>query len=432
MTSRRLPSWGDLQPLIGFAPPTLDRTAIALSRCASVSDVRLLAKRRVPRAVFDYTDGASGDESSLRRARAAFSHVQFSPRVLRDVSSVDTSVNIFGQQASLPLVFAPTGFTRLMHHSGEYAVAAVAARAQIPYALSTLSTVSIEDVAKSQPMLNRWFQLYLMTDRGYGKELVDRAWAAGYRTIVLTVDTPVAGRRQRDVRNGATIPPKLTMRTLADMAVHPRWWVNALTTEPLTFASLSSTGGTVADLIARVFDPAVTMDDLNWLRSSWPGTLVVKGIQGVEDARLVMEHGADGVILSTHGGRQLERAPLPFEILPEVRDALGPQASVLIDGGVMSGADVVAALSNGATAVAVGRAYLYGLMAGGEKGVQRVLDLLREEIVTTMQLLGRTSIDQLGPDCLRMTNGERGVHANQYSANDHMKTNPTGARDAGH
>jgi L-lactate dehydrogenase (cytochrome) len=289
-----------------------------------------------------------------------------------------------------------------MHHRGEYAVAAVAARAEIPYAISTLSTVSLENIAQAQPKLDRWFQLYLMTDRGYGKELVDRAWDNGYRTIVLTVDTPVAGRRHRDVRNGATIPPKLTFRTLADMALHPRWWGNALTTEPLTFASLSSTGGTVADLIARVFDPAVTVQDLDWLRGVWPGKLVVKGIQGIDDARLVAAQGADGLILSTHGGRQLERAPLPFDILPDIRAALDPAVAVFIDGGVLSGADVVAAVSRGATAVAVGRAYLYGLMAGGERGVQRVLDLLREEIVTTMQLLGRTTISQLDADCLRV------------------------------
>lgn len=398
MARRTIPRWSDIRPLIGTGSLT---GGSALARCASLADIRALARRRVPRAVFDYTDGAAGDESGLARARQAFAGVQFDPRVLRDVSEVDTSTEIFGQRVSMPVILGPTGFTRMMHYEGETAVAAVAAREGLPYGLSTLGTTSIEDLAIAEPSLDRWFQLYLMTDRGYGKELIDRAWAAGYRTVILTVDTPVAGRRHRDVRNGLTIPPQLTLRTLADMAVHPRWWMNLLTTQPLTFATLTSTEGTVADLIGRVFDPSITVDDLDWLRSAWPGTLVVKGIQSAHDARLVVDHGADGVILSTHGGRQLERPPLPFEILPEVRDALGTATPVFIDGGVTSGADIVAALCRGADAVAVGRAYLYGLMAGGEAGVQRVVDLLREELQTTMRLLGRTSIEQLGADCLR-------------------------------
>ncbi len=398
MARRSIPRWSDVRPLIA------GRSIIggsALERCASVGDIRALARRRVPRAVFDYTDGAAGDESGLKRARQAFAEVQFDPRVLRDVSSVDTSTEILGVPASMPVILGPTGFTRMMHYEGELAVAAVAAREGLPYGLSTLGTTSIEELAAAEPTMDRWFQLYLMTDRGYGKDLIDRAWAAGYRTVILTVDTPVAGRRHRDVRNGLTIPPQLSLRTLADMAVHPRWWMNLLTTQPLTFATLSSTEGTVADLIGRVFDPAITIDDLQWLRDAWPGTLTVKGIQSAADARLVVDHGADGVILSTHGGRQLEHPPLPLEILPEVRAELGQSTPVFIDGGVMSGADIVAAVCSGADAVAIGRAYLYGLMAGGEAGVQRVIDLLREEIQTTMQLLGRTSIDELGPDCLR-------------------------------
>lgn len=400
---RRLPRWRDVQPLMGDIRPRFDRTQALLDRCASVADVRALARRRVPRAVFDYTDGAAGqDEASLRRARHAFSRVEFQPRVLQDVRSVDMSTSILDERASLPLIFSPTGFTRMMHYAGEPAVARVAERMGVPYGLSTLGTTSVEELAAEVPGVRRWFQLYLMTDRGYGVELVDRAQSAGYDTIILTVDTPVAGRRHRDVRNGLTIPPQLTARTLADMAVHPRWWLNLLTTEPLSFATLTSTEGTVADLIGRVFDPGITIADLDWLRSVWSGRLVVKGIQTVDDAVLVADHGADAVILSTHGGRQLERAPVPFEILPRVREALDPRVEVFIDGGVLSGADVVAALCQGATAVGVGRAYLYGLMAGGEAGVQRVADLLAEEIASTMALLGRTSIAALGPDCLRL------------------------------
>lgn len=397
---RRLPRWHDVQPLLGFERPSMDRTAAALSRCASVYDVRTMARRRVPRAVFDYTDGAAGDESSLRRARQQFARVEFRPRVLCDVRNVDTSTTILGKPSALPLVFAPTGFTRMMHAAGEPAVAAVAERLGVPYGLSTLGTTSIEALAQAAPGARRWFQLYLMTDRGYGHELVQRAQDAGYDTIVLTVDTPVAGRRLRDIRNGLTIPPKLTPSTFADMAMHPRWWMNLLTSEPLEFATLTSTDGTVADLIGRVFDPAITWADVDWLRAQWPGTVVIKGIQSVEDAVLAQQHGADGIILSTHGGRQLERAPLPLEILPAVRDAV--EVDVLIDGGVMSGTDIVAAVASGATAVAIGRAYLYGLMAGGEAGVQRVADLLVEEMTTQMQLLGRTRVADLGPDCIQV------------------------------
>lgn len=401
VTARRRPRWSELQADLGLAVPRVDRQA-ALDRCASVADIRRLARRRVPRAVFDYTDGAAGDELALRRARQSFARVEFQPRVLRDVSSLDLATTILGRPAALPLVLGPTGFTRLMHHAGEPAVAAVAERSGIPYGLSTLGTTSLEDLAECAPGLRRWFQLYLVRDRDYCGALVERAQVAGYDTIILTVDTPVAGIRRRDIRNGLTIPPRLSWRTIADMAAHPRWWVNALTTEPLTFATLSSTGGTVAELIDRIFDPTISLADLDWLRAAWPGSLVVKGIQSVDDAKMVANHGVDGVILSTHGGRQLERAPLPLELLPEVRAALPPSVDVLIDGGVMGGADIAAAVSLGATAVAVGRAYLYGLMAGGEAGVQRVVDLLRAEFATTMALLGRTSVAELGPECVRM------------------------------
>lgn len=402
MTRRQVPRWSDLRPLIGMEAPSLRLNQGRLDRCASVADIRALARRRVPRAVFDYTDGAAGaDESSLRRARAAFGRLEFQPRVLRDVSAVDTTATILGKRAGLPMFFSPTGFTRMMNHEGEPAVARVAEDLDVPFGLSTLGTTSPEELAEQVPGVRRWFQLYLMTDRGYGRELVDRAAESGYDTIILTVDTPVAGRRHRDVRNGLSIPPRLTVRTLMDMATHPNWWFNLLSTEPLRFATLSSTGGTVADLIARVFDPAITIDDLDWLRAQWPGNLIVKGIQTVDDAAMVARHGADAVILSTHGGRQLERAPVPLEILPRVREALDPRIEVYLDGGVMSGADVVAAVASGATAVGIGRAYLYGLMAGGEAGVRRVAELMRDEITTTMQLLGRTSVAELTPDCVR-------------------------------
>jgi L-lactate dehydrogenase (cytochrome) len=351
---RRLPRWSELRPLLNPRPPQRDRVAARLGRAATVSDLRELAGRRTPRSVFDYVDGAAEAELSLERARAAFRGVTFHPRVLRDVESVDLGRRMLGRDAALPLVLGPTGFTRLMHHEGERAVARAAARARVPYTLSAMGTTSIEEVAEAAPDGRNWFQLYLWRDRAASKELVERARAAGYDTLVLTVDTPVAGARLRDVRNGMTIPPTLGIRTLADMGRHPRWWFNLLTTDPLEFATLSRWDGTVADLVSRMFDPSAVLEDLEWLRGTWSGSLVVKGIQHVQDARDVVAAGADAVVVSNHGGRQLDRAPTPLYLLPEVVGAVGGRAEVYLDTGVLSGADVVAAVGLGATGVFVG------------------------------------------------------------------------------
>ena len=307
-TQRRLPRWSELRPLLRPRPLQLDPTQRRLSRALTIADLRTAAKRRTPRAVFDYTDGAAETETSLRRAREAFARVEFRPRVLRDVTEVDTTVIVLGRPSTLPLALAPTGFTRMMHHQGERAVVRVAEQAGIPYALSTLGTTSIEDVAAAAPAARKWFQLYVWHDRGAGKELVERAQAAGYEALILTVDVPVAGARLRDVRNGLTIPPSLTLRTVLDAAAHPWWWFNLLTTEPLVFASLTSWEGTVAELINSMFDPSLTVRDLSWLRESWSGPLVVKGIQHVDDARMVVDAGADAVVVSNHGGRQLDQS----------------------------------------------------------------------------------------------------------------------------
>jgi L-lactate dehydrogenase (cytochrome) len=328
--------------------------------------------------------------------------VEFQPRVLQDVAAVDPSAVVLGRPAALPLVFGPTGFTRMMHTQGEPAVARVAARTGIPYALSTMGTTSIERLATEVPQCRRWFQLYLWRDRGASRDFVARARDAGYDALVLTVDTPVAGPRQRDVRNGLTLPPSLSLSTVAEGALHPAWWFDLLTTEPLEFASLHRFEGTVAELAARMFDPAATLADLAWLREAWPGPLVVKGIQSAGDARLVVDAGADAVVVSNHGGRQLDRAPTPLERLPEVVHAVGDRAEVLVDGGVLSGGDVVAAVALGARAVLVGRAYLYGLMAGGERGVQRAADILAAEVRSTMALLGVTDVGALRPEHVRL------------------------------
>jgi L-lactate dehydrogenase (cytochrome) len=379
-----------------------------LAAAASIWDLRTVARRHVPRAVFDYVDGAAADEISLRRSRDAYARVEFVPSVLRDVAAVDPSTSILGRPAALPLAFAPTGFTRLMHHEGEPAVARVAGRLGIPFALSTLGTTSPEDLAAQAPEADRWFQLYIWNDRDAVVELVRRAHAAGFRSLVLTVDVPVAGARLRDVRNGFKIPPTLSLRTLGDIALHPGWWFDKLTTEPLRFAVFSETEGTVADLIDRVFDPTITIADLAWMREAFDGPIVIKGIQTVDDARAVVDAGADAIVISNHGGRQLDRAPTPLEQLPSIVAAVGDRTEVYVDGGVLNGADVVAAVALGARAVLVGRAYLYGLMAGGERGVTRAGELLRQEIVRTMQLLGVSRIADLTPDRVRLRGASRG------------------------
>ncbi|MDN5751381.1 MAG: alpha-hydroxy-acid oxidizing protein, partial [Pseudonocardia sp.] len=396
------PRPSELAPLLRPAPFIRDATARRLSRAASIGDLRAIARRRTPRAVFDYTDGAADGELSLRRARDAFSRVEFTPTVLRDVSSVDTGRDILGQRSALPFALGPTGFTRMMHHEGENAVAAVAERVGVPYTLSTMGTTTIEDVAAAAPGARRWFQLYLWRDRTVAKDLVQRAAGSGYDTLMLTVDTPVGGARLRDVHNGLVIPPALSLRTFVDGALHPFWWMNLLTTNPLTFASLESTDGTVADLINRVFDPALTMDDVHWLRGTWPGKLVIKGIQNVDDARRVVDAGADAVLLSNHGGRQLDRAPVPLELVPPVVDAVGDRAEVWVDTGITHGADIVAAIAFGARTALVGRAYLYGLMAGGRQGVEKAVEILSAEIVRTMQLIGVNSVDELRPSHVRL------------------------------
>jgi L-lactate dehydrogenase (cytochrome) len=368
---------------------------------ASVSDLRAIARRRAPRAVFDYADGAADTETGLRRSREAFARVELIPRTLRDVSSVDPSTTIFGRPASLPLAFAPTGFTRLFHHEGERAVARVAERVGIPTGLSTVGTVTPEGLAAVAPTTPKWFQLYMWPDRDASAELIGRARAAGFHVLALTVDVPVAGSRLRDVHNGLVFPPRPTLRTLGDMALHPAWWMNMLTTEPLRFASLKTPPTTVAR-VASLFDANLSPDDVAWLRGLWDGPLVVKGILTADDARLAIDAGADGVVVSSHGSRQLDLSPTPLEVLPEIVEAIGDRAEVFLDSGILTGADVVAAVAMGARACLVARAYCYGLMAGGERGVQHAHDLLRAEIVRTMALLGVSSVDDLAPERVRL------------------------------
>jgi L-lactate dehydrogenase (cytochrome) len=388
LAGRRFPRWSELEQLLRPQRLTLDPVERRLARAHTITDLRAISARLVPRAVFDYTDGAAEQEASLRRARRCFARVEFHPSVLRDVSSVDTGVTVLGRRWPLPFALAPAGFTRMMHHEGERAVVRAAQRAGVPFALSTMGTTSIEQVAAAAPGADKWFQLYVWRDRAAGKDLIERAAVAGYEALILTVDTPVAGARMRDVRNGLTVPPALTPSTVLDAARHPAWWFNLLTTEPLTFATLQGWKGTVAELVNAMFDPSVTFADIEWLRTAWPGPLLVKGVHTVADARAAVDRGADAIIVSSHGGRQIDRAAGTLELLPPIVDAVGDRAEVLLDTGIMHGGDVVAALALGARACLVGRAYLYGLMAGGERGVDRAIAILAEEITRTLQLLG--------------------------------------------
>ena len=394
LADRRLPRWTELRELLRSRPVRFGFGS-RLERAHTIEDLRAIGARRVPRAVFDYVDGGAGDELSMARARSAFSRVEFHPKVLRDVSQISLSTTILGVDASLPLVLAPTGFTRMMHHSGERAVAAAAARAGVPYALSTVGTTSLQDLISVDPPGVRWFQLYLWRDLGRAKSLIDEVAEAGFRTLVFTVDVPVAGDRRRDVRNGLEIPPALRLATFVEGALHPRWWFDFLTTEPIRFAVHTDPGETVQDVIGRAFNPAATMHDLAWLRERWTGSLVVKGVMRVEDAREIVSLGVDGIVVSNHGGRQLDRSVTPLEALPSVAEAVGERVEVFVDGGVRSGADVIAAVGLGARAALAGRAYLYGLMAGGERGVERALSILRADAVRTMQLLGARSLSEL-------------------------------------
>jgi L-lactate dehydrogenase (cytochrome) len=394
---RRLPKIRDLAPLIQFRKPHLNRTRRRLEAALTIEDLRRIAKRRTPKAAFDYTDGAAEDEISLGRARQAFRDIEFHPTILRDVTTVRTGWDVLGQPVSWPFAIAPTGFTRLMHTEGEVAGARAAAAAGIPFSLSTLGTASIEDVVAAAPQGRRWFQLYMWRDRERSMALARRAADAGFDTLLVTVDVPVAGARLRDTRNGMSIPPALTLRTVLDVLPRPSWWFDLLTTEPLSFASLDRWPGTVGEYLDAMFDPSLTFADLTWIKAQWPGKLVVKGIQTLDDARAVVDLGVDGIVLSNHGGRQLDRAPVPFHLLPSVAREVGNDTEILLDTGIMSGADVVAAVALGARCTLVGRAYLYGLMAGGEAGVRRAIELLSTQMRRTMRLLGVSCLEELSP-----------------------------------
>lgn len=398
---RHLPQLSELKPLMQFGSFNPDRRAARLAKAADVEALRRIARRRTPKPAFDYVDGAAGQELTYRRSREAFESVELLPRILHGTDTADLSTEIAGFRSALPFGIAPTGFTRFMHSEGEIGGVLAAERAGIPFSLSTMGTRSIEEVRDAAPDAERWFQLYLWREHHASLDLIRRAKAAGTTTLLVTVDTPVPGQRLRDTRNGMVIPPRLTPKTVLDASYRPEWWFNFLTTDSLKFASLSDTSGALADLISTMFDPGLNLADLEWIREQWDGTLYVKGVLTREDARRAMSVGADGLVVSNHGGRQLDRAPVSLTALPELRDEVGPDVPLILDSGVLSGADVVTALCAGADFVLIGRAYLYGLMAGGEQGVSRVIELLEAQIRTTMMLMGAASTADLGPHAMR-------------------------------
>jgi len=397
MVKRQIPNPNEIFDLLHFKKLDLNARHRRLQSAQTVWDLRTIARRRTPAAAFDYTDGAAEGEISLRRARQAFRDVEFHPDILRPAPSVDTSCQILGGPSAMPFGIAPTGFTRLMQTEGEIAGAGAAGAAGIPFTLSTLGTSSIEEVRAANPHGRNWFQLYVMRKREISYGLVERAEQAGFDTLMFTVDTPVAGARLRDRRNGFSIPPQITAGTVLNAIPRPWWWFDFLTTPKLEFASLKSTGGTVGELLDSAMDPTISYEDLEVIRSMWSGKIVIKGVQNIPDAKRLLDHGVDGIILSNHGGRQLDRAPVPFRLLPELVREVGSEATIMIDTGIMNGADIIAAVALGAKFTIIGRAYLYGLMAGGRAGVDRTIEILSEEIVRTMKLLGVSSIDELEP-----------------------------------
>jgi L-lactate dehydrogenase (cytochrome) len=414
-------SWDSVRSVLRFRRLEVDSVARRLQRAASVDDLRLMARRRLPRGVFDYIDGAAEDELTAGRNVEAFRSLEFRPRVLRDVGTVDPSTVLLGRALPIPLVLGPTGFTRIADPAGELAVARAASRAGIPFTLSTLGTRSIEEVGTcgTGP---KWFQVYVWRDRGLVRDRLDRAAASGYEAIVVTADTAVLGRRERDVRRGFTLPPQIGPGTLLSGAVHPAWTWTFVRSEPITFANVGAgtvDGSEPVDLAAYVnaqFDPTLSWRDLEWIRSVWDGPVILKGVQTVEDAVLAADAGLDGLAVSNHGGRQLDGAPPPIELVQPVADAVGDRVQVICDGGIRRGSDIVKAVALGATACMIGRAYLYGLGAAGERGVDHVLGLLDSGVRRTMALAGCRTVADVGPDLVRWRGRGGGTAARQPDA----------------
>jgi L-lactate dehydrogenase (cytochrome) len=394
-SKRNLPNLPYFYSLIDWKLPTLSRRKSATLKAQTVEDLARAAKKRVPKVVFDYVEGSALDEIGYSRAQEAIRKVQFNTRILRDVSEVDPSEIIFGKKVDLPIVFAPTGYTRLMHHVGEPAVASAATKNNLIYSLSTMGTVSPQELADAVPHSRRWFQLYVMKNREDSVAIIKQARDAGFESLILTVDTAVGGIRIRDLRNGLTIPPRIRISTVFAIARKPIWWLNLFTTKKLEFAAFRGWDKSLLELSNTIYSPEISFEDIKWLKSAWDGPIIVKGVLSVADAEILADLGVQGIVLSSHGSRQLDRGLLPIEILPDVVKAVGHKMDIFIDGSFMSGQDVYAAIALGAKAVFVGRAYLYGVMADGERGVEKVIELMRRDFVNTMGLTGNRNLAEV-------------------------------------
>ena len=403
-STRKFPSLPYFWSLIDWSLPSLNPYKGKLSRAQTIYDLAQIAKKRTPKVVFDYVEGGAVDEVAYSRSRNAFTRIEFNSRVMRDVSKIDTSEMILVNEVDIPICFAPTGYTRLMHHVGEPAVANVASKKNLIYALSTMGTTSPQELAAAVPDSRRWFQLYIMKNRSDSLAIIKQAKDNGFEALVLTVDTPVPGLRYRDNRNGLTVPPKIRINTVFAIARKPIWWLNLFTTGKLEFAAFRDWDKPLSELGGLIFDPSTTMKEISWLRSVWKGPIIVKGIQSVDDAKAVAKLGVQGIILSNHGGRQFDRGQVPLEILPEVVKAVGNKVEIYIDGGIMSGLDALGAIALGAKAVFIGRAYLYGAMANGEAGVEQVIEIMRREFENGMALSGATNIAEVRKNGARIRN----------------------------
>jgi isopentenyl diphosphate isomerase/L-lactate dehydrogenase-like FMN-dependent dehydrogenase len=394
-SKRQFPDIPHFISLIDWRLPTIFRNRAKIARALTIADLANIAKKRVPKVVYDYVEGSALDEVSYKRSRDTFSKIEFMAHTLRDVSKIDPSTIIFGKKVDLPILFSPTGYTRFMHHVGEPAVAAVAENNNLIYSLSTMGTTSPSELAAAVPGARRWFQLYVMQNREDSLSVIKQAKENGFEALILTVDTPVSGIRVRDIKNGLTIPPRIRLSTVLAIARKPIWWLNLFTTKKLEFAAFRGWSKSLVELAAVIFDPATSFDDVTWLQSVWNGPIIVKGVQNIEDAKKLAQMGVSGIILSNHGGRQLDRGPVPLEILPDVVAAVGNKVDVYIDGGIMSGQDAYAAIALGAKAVFIGRAYLYGIMAGGQRGVEKAVEIIKRDFINTMALTGARNISEL-------------------------------------
>lgn len=383
---------------------------LTLPHAVNVQDVRAIARRRLPVAVRDFIEGGAEDEVTLRRNRLAFRDIELRHRVLSDAGTRDQSTTVLGTPVTTPIVLAPVGLAALAHPSGERAAAVAAAEAGIVSTLSSSSCWSLEDVADATPGAPRWFQLYIWRDREVTREVVERARSAGYKALAVTVDVPVAARRERDIRNGFEIPPRPTLRHAGDVLRHVGWFSRMAWDEAfghgLTMGNFGDHSGigkrvVMMEHVNTLFDPHVTWESLEWLKEVWGGPLIIKGITSDADARQAVDRGADAVWVSNHGGRQLDGLPATIDVLPSIVDAVGDRVEVYLDSGVRRGSDVVKALALGARACMVGRPYVYGLAAGGEAGVTRVIDILKTEIDATLALLGCPAVADLDRGWLR-------------------------------